>query len=81
MCEPEVFLQLFVSVNVETMFTFSINLGSAWPRRTEFNGSAYAWMGNVIMPMNIWHQVSRRLKLEDKKRCQVPLLEDRRSGS
>ena len=31
---------------------------SAWPRRSEFNGSAYAWMGNVVMPMNLWSQVS-----------------------
>ena len=30
----------------------------AWPRRSEFNGSAYAWIGNVVMPMNVWSRVS-----------------------
>ena len=30
----------------------------AWPRRSQFNGSAYAWIGNVVMPMNVWSRVS-----------------------
>ena len=30
----------------------------AWPERSKFNGSAYAWMGNVVMPINLWSQAS-----------------------